>query len=242
LAPTADKAAPADTWGALGDLAPGLIWAYHIDAQRCVEVRLQTNLDALAVDKPDACLWLHFDLVDHRSGATLEHLLHAARLALPSSVLQSFMRAPVAPELHFTRGVVHGALLDRVVELDGVRDEQALLSVVCTRRLLLTGRRLHLRSLRTLRSLAREGQLSGTPSSLLDRLGRLAADEHARELEREEHLLDQYEDLMLTESRGVDAARRRRRTRASWPDGYRHDTILTRRPCSLVPRRSTSRT
>jgi len=204
LAPTTDKAAPADTWGALGDLAPGLIWAYRIDVQHCVEVRLQANLETLATAGPDGGLWLHFDLVDHRTATTLDSVVEGLGMKLPPSVLQTFLQAPVAPELHFTQGVVHGALLDRIIDLDGVREEQALLNVLCTHRLLLTGRRLHLRCVQTLRSLAREGQLFGTPSSLLDRLGRLAVEEHARELEREDHLLDHCEDQVLTESRSVE--------------------------------------
>jgi zinc transporter len=204
LAPTSENLAPDYTWGALGDLAPGLIWGYHIDAARCVEVHLQTPLDKLTIDGPDSCLWLHFDLVDQRTATTLQSLLPAAGFTLLASVVQTFLRASAAPELHFTQGVVHGALLDRVIDMDGVREEQSLLNIVCMRRLLLTGRRMHLRSVSTLRTQAREGQLRGTPSSLLDQLGRLTADEHARELEHEDHLLDQYEDVVLTESRGVE--------------------------------------
>jgi zinc transporter len=198
-----DPLAATRGWGALGDAAPGLISAYRVDAVRCVDVRGEAPQHMFAGHADDIGWWLHFDLVDRRSAATLAQLLAGVRVDLAAPIVDAFLHGTAGPELHFTQGVVHGALLDRVIDIDGVKAEHALLNLVCVRRLLITGRRLHLHGVYQLHRLARDGRLSGTPSALLNQLGRFAAGDHAQALERAGRLLDQYEDQVLSEARAL---------------------------------------
>jgi zinc transporter len=186
-------------WGALGDSPPGLISAYRIDAVRCVDVRGESPQHMFAGHGGDIGWWLHFDLVDRRSAGTLAQLLAGMRVELAAPIVDAFLHGTAGPELHFTQGVVHGALLDRVIDIDGVKAEHALLNLVCVRRLLITGRRLQLRGVYQLHRLARDGRLCGTQSGLLNQLGRFAAEDPAQALDRAGQLLDQYEDQVLSE-------------------------------------------
>ena len=200
--------------GALGamDPVPGLVWGYALRGPLCEEIDPAELTDWLA--NPDSAAdgtwaWLHFDLSDRRTPATLARLLgeDCASGPVPPALIDAFAVPGDTPELHFTQGFVQGSLRDHVIDIDGVRAEQGLLHIVVGPALVLTGRRLHLQSVEAARQLARDASLGTHPMRLLETLARLGTDEHVDALDDMSATLDQIEDHVLSESGAIERSR-----------------------------------
>ncbi|WP_176256763.1 CorA family divalent cation transporter [Derxia lacustris] len=201
--------------GTLGllDPAPGLVWAWAVKGELCEQadpVELADWLANPASVADGAWVWLHFDLSDRRAPATLARLVGRERPggAVPAPLLDSFLRPGDMAELHFTQGLVHGSLRDRVIDIDGASsDEHGLLHIVVSPTVLLTGRRLHLQSVESARELARSAGLGAHPMRLLESFARLGTVEHERRLDELSSALDRIEDQLLTEAGAIERGR-----------------------------------
>jgi Mg2+ and Co2+ transporter CorA len=188
----------------------GLVWAFRVDHEHSAEMELADSaaLSGQLGQAEDAWFWFHFDLGDRRAPRTLRIVLDellAHRASVPEASVAGFVQVLTTPELHFTRGVVHGALLDSVIDVDGTGSgEQALLSVVIGPKLLLTGRRRHLRGIEALRRAARAGRPGEKPIDLIDSLVRMDTGQRASSLEHIADTLNRIEDRVLSESGEID--------------------------------------
>jgi zinc transporter len=188
----------------------GLVWAFRVDGERSAEFKTHdpASLGLQLQQLGEAWYWFHFDLGDRRALRTMRTLLDELEVcgeSLPESAVAGFVQALTTPELHFTHGVVHGAVLDSVIDVDGARvGEQALLNTVIGRKVLLTGRRRHLRGIEELRRSAREGRLGKSPIKLIDALVRMDTEHRASRIEHITETLNRIEDRVLTERGEID--------------------------------------
>jgi zinc transporter len=188
------------------------VWAFRVDEGRSIEVAFgdRDALNCQLHGSQNAWYWFHFDLGDRRAPRTLRLLLEELRavgVSLPETAIAGFLQVLANPELHFTQGVVHGGLLDSVIDVDGARSgERALLSTAVGPRLVLTGRRRHLRGVEAVRSAARAGRLGERPISVISSLVRLDTRQRMSSFEQISDALNRIEDLVLGESGEIDRA------------------------------------
>jgi len=193
------------------DALAGMVWAFRVSDRLCLEIG-EDDADAVLAgqlqDRRDGWHWLHFDLGDRRAAKTIRRLVEYANRSgheVPEAAIEEFCQAGTTPELHFTHGVLHGALLDTVIDLDGHElGEGALLNVVVGPSLVLTGRRRHLRGVETLRRGARSGHLGNHPIRLVEALVRLDTSERETTLEAITRTLNKIEDGVLSEAADID--------------------------------------
>jgi Mg2+ and Co2+ transporter CorA len=197
-----------DPNAALGRL-PGIVWAFRIGRARSVELVVEQDFTTGVASHGGAdWFWFHVDLGDRRTPKTLNRVLELLRCSaadVPVSAVDEFCRPLTTPELHFTRGALHGALLDQVIEADGDSGgEQALLHVLVGRRLVLSGRRRHLRGVEAMRMLAREGGLGEGPVSLIETMVRRDSSERSATVEGLSESLNRIEDRVLADCGDID--------------------------------------
>jgi len=183
----------------------GLVWAFRIDGRASVEIEFDDE-SALGIQlrhRGDAWYWFHFDLGDRRASKTLGVIVEQFRSCganFPESTVDGMFQTLTTPELHFTHGVLHGALLDSVIDVDGAKiGERALLNTVISPSVALTGRRRHLRGVETLRRMARTGHLGARPLALVETLVRTDTAQRESSIERLTDTLNRIEDRVLSE-------------------------------------------
>lgn len=220
--------------GALDPL-PGLVWAFVIGPESCEAVGQQDLEDVLQSahggDDGSPWIWLHFDLADRRTGATVDRLIRQAQrggLSVPPAlVVQAFLHLRSTPQLHFGSGTVYGALADQVIDIDGAKKMSATLQLVVGARLLITGRRLHLLRAEAMRNLARDHRLGDRPARAFETLARMSIDEHSATLQDVARVIDEIEDGVLNDGGAGERSRLSR---------LRYTLVRTRRDLGLLIR------
>jgi zinc transporter len=201
------RATPTHTSVSALDPLAGLVWMFAVRGSRSVEVgpaEAETAFADLLRGNYEGWHWLHFDLGDRRAAKTVKRLVESAcnlGFDVPDSAIEDFLHAGTTPELHYTRGILHGALLDSVIDLAGEkRGEAALLNIVVGRTFVFTGRRRHLRGVEALRNSARAGDLGNHPIRLIEALVRMDTTQREVTIDALTRSLDQIEDRVLSEA------------------------------------------
>lgn len=184
---------PRDTpFAAVLTRPPGLISAFRLHADGMTE-ELRPPADLL--DRREANLWLHFDLSDARTPATLRSIGE-----LPPRALAFLLAIDDHQQLHAEGGYIFGVVADLVRDLTGATDEVGLLRFVLTEHMLVSVRRHPLTAVEATRLALRGGRKVASAAALLETVVEHvidAADRYAAEMGRD---LDRIEDqILLTE-------------------------------------------
>jgi zinc transporter len=172
---------------------PGLVSAFRFT---------DGGVEELAVDKPvgeepGSWLWLHYNLADARASRFLK-----SDPTFPTVVRDLLVAADEHQQLNASDDCLYGVLPDLVCAIDGVTEEIGFLHFAMTEKIIVTGRRRALSSMRVLSDALRGGYKAATPAALLEAIMGYMIDSIDRFADDVAAKLDRIEEQILADEMG----------------------------------------
>lgn len=200
-------------------LPPGVVWAYRGQAGTPAQ-RMTGDDIADALNASAGWVWLHVDLIDHRTLAWMSR-----SLPLPEAARTILEGQANRLSLGYDDGVVHGVCADFHSEFERESTSVGREYFAVNERLLVTGRRHTLAGARSTRDVLEGGFAPADAFALFEALVGAFCDATAARLVRMMHELDTVEDEIIGER--LDDERRRLR-------GVRRLAVSLHRPLAAL--------